>query len=270
MKTKITVAGGMTYTGAECKAEVTVTFGNQKLTEGKDYELIYSNNVNAGTATVYVVGLNDYTGIAPRTFTIEPENIIQIKLPTIAEQTYTGKPILPAVQLPGLVSGRDYTVEYASNTNVGTAIIIVKGTGNYAGEATIRFNIKSAPVTKPSTPAVKPTTPKPATPTPVVEKPVTVKGTTLSSVKNTKTRKMTVKWKKNKAVNGYQIQYATNKKFTSGSKTVTVNKNSTVSKTVKKLKKGKKYYVRIRTYKTVNGKKYYSSWSKAKSVKIKK
>lgn len=157
-----------------------------------------------------------------------------------------------------------------SNTNVGTAIIIVKGTGNYAGEATIRFNIKSAPVTKPSTPVVKPTTPKPATPTPVVEKPVTVKGTTLSSVKNTKTRKMTVKWKKNKAVNGYQIQYSTNKKFTSGSKTVTVNKNSTVSKTVKKLKKGKKYYVRIRTYKTVNGKKYYSSWSKAKSVKIKK
>ena len=270
LKTQITVAGGMTYTGAECKAEVTVTFGNQKLTEGKDYELIYSNNINAGTATVYVVGLNDYTGIVQKTFTIEPENIIQIKLPTIAEQTYTGKPISPAVQLPGLVSGRDYTVEYASNTNVGTAIIIVKGTGNYAGEATIRFNIKSAPVPKPSTPAVKPITPKPAAPTPVVKKPVTVNGTTLSSVKNTKTRKMTVKWKKNKAVNGYQIQYSTNKKFTSGSKTVTVNKNSTVSKTVKKLKKGKKYYVRIRTYKTVNGKKYYSSWSKAKSVKIKK
>ena len=76
---------------------------------------------------------------------------------------------------------------------------------------------------------------------------------------------MTVKWKKNKAVNGYQIQYSTNKKFTSGSKTVTVNKNSTVSKTVKKLKKGKKYYVRIRTY---NGK-YYSAWSTPKSVKVK-
>ncbi|MGN0521254.1 MAG: hypothetical protein ACI4IQ_01305, partial [Eubacterium sp.] len=70
---------------------------------------------------------------------------------------------------------------------------------------------------------------------------------------------------------GYQIQYSTSSKFTSStSKTVTVTKNSTTSKTISKLTGNKKYYVRIRTYKTVNGEKIYSSWSKAKSVTTKK
>lgn len=82
-------------------------------------------------------------------------------------------------------------------------------------------------------------------------------------------KKFTVKWKKlTTQTTGYQIQYSTSKKF-SGAKTVTVKKNSTTSSTVKKLKAKKTYYVRVRTYKTVSGKKYYSSWSKAKSIKTK-
>lgn len=93
--------------------------------------------------------------------------------------------------------------------------------------------------------------------------------TTLSSVKNTKSKTMTVKWKKNTVGSGYQIEYATNKKFT-GKKTVKISKNKTTSTTVKKLKKKSTYYVRIRTYKTVSKKTYYSSWSSVKSVKIKK
>lgn len=80
---------------------------------------------------------------------------------------------------------------------------------------------------------------------------------------------MTVKWKKNTVGSGYQIEYATNKKFT-GKKTVKISKNKTTSTTVKKLKKKSTYYVRIRTYKTVSKKTYYSSWSSVKSVKITK
>ncbi|MGN0521821.1 MAG: fibronectin type III domain-containing protein, partial [Eubacterium sp.] len=81
---------------------------------------------------------------------------------------------------------------------------------------------------------------------------------------------ITVKWKK-ATCTGYQIQYSTSSKFTSGTtKTVTVSKSSTVSKTISKLKSNKKYYVRIRAYKTVNGTKYYGTWSKAKSVTTKK
>lgn len=80
----------------------------------------------------------------------------------------------------------------------------------------------------------------------------------------------TVKWSKQTDVSGYQIQYSTNKKFRKkGTKIKTVKKPSAVKVTIKKLKAGKKYYVRIRTYKTVNGKDYYSGWSKAKTVKVK-
>ncbi|MCM1434389.1 MAG: fibronectin type III domain-containing protein [Clostridiales bacterium] len=87
-------------------------------------------------------------------------------------------------------------------------------------------------------------------------------------------KKFTVKWKKQSAqTTGYEIQYATDSKFTQNKKTVTVSKNKTTSKVVSKLKAKKKYYVRIRTYKTVkvNGKntKIYSSWSKAKTVTTK-
>ena len=91
---------------------------------------------------------------------------------------------------------------------------------------------------------------------------------TLSSVKNSKAKAMTASWKKLSGVTGFQIQYSTNKSFKSGNKTVTVKKASSVSQTINKLSKGKTYYVRIRSYKTVSGKNVYSAWSSAKSVKI--
>ncbi|MCD8230832.1 MAG: fibronectin type III domain-containing protein, partial [Clostridiales bacterium] len=92
----------------------------------------------------------------------------------------------------------------------------------------------------------------------------------LSSVKNSSSKKMTVKWSKISSVTGYQIQYSTDSEFKSGNKTLTVKSASSVKKTISSLKKGKKYYVRIRTYKTVDGTKYYSGWSSKKSVKISK
>lgn len=90
----------------------------------------------------------------------------------------------------------------------------------------------------------------------------------ISSLKSSKSKQLTVKWKKLNCT-GYQIQYSTSSKFTN-SKTLTITKNSTTSKTVSKLKGKKKYYVRVRAYKTVNGTRYYGSWSKAKSVTTKK
>ena len=100
------------------------------------------------------------------------------------------------------------------------------------------------------------------------------KATSISSL-TAGSKKFTVKWKKQATqTTGYQVQVATNKKFKKNKKTVTIKKQKTTKTTVKKLKAKKKYYVRVRTYKTVkiNGKsiRIYSGWSKAKTVTTKK
>ncbi len=116
---------------------------------------------------------------------------------------------------------------------------------------------------------------KPAT-TQTTTKPSTTKNTETAKPKKTSIKKLskgkkkfTVTWAKVSGVKGYQIQYSSDKKFKKNNKSVTVTKQKTTKATVKKLKSKKKYYVRVRTYKTVNGKKIYSSWSKVKSVKTK-
>lgn len=97
-----------------------------------------------------------------------------------------------------------------------------------------------------------------------------IEGKKVKSFKaNAGKKQLRLSWSKMTAATGYEIQYATNSKFTKNTKTVTVKKNTTVSKTVKDLKSGKKYFVRIRAYQTVNGVNYYGSWSEAKSVKCK-
>ena len=128
----------------------------------------------------------------------------------------------------------------------------------------------SKPATKPSESATTPATTQPTT------KPSTTKNTKTVKPKKTSIKKLskgkkkfTVTWAKVSGVKGYQIQYSSNKKFKKNNKSVTVTKQKTTKATVKKLKSKKKYYVRVRTYKTVNGKKIYSSWSKVKSVKTK-
>ena len=91
----------------------------------------------------------------------------------------------------------------------------------------------------------------------------------ITSLKNSSAKKMTVKWAKNSKANGYQVQYATNSKFSKAS-TSTVTSKNTVSRTISKLSKGKTYYVRVRSYKKVSGKTYYSGWCTVKKVKITK
>ena len=94
-------------------------------------------------------------------------------------------------------------------------------------------------------------------------------GTTLMPAKNLSGRKAQITWKKNRYVTGYEIQYSVNKNFRSGSKK-TVSGASKTKYTLTKLQKNKMYYVRIRTYKKSGTKKYYSSWSKVKAVRIRK
>lgn len=92
---------------------------------------------------------------------------------------------------------------------------------------------------------------------------------TLSSVTNKSGKKLAIKWKKVSGISGYEVQYSTNKKFKSSVTKKTVASGKT-SATYTKLKKGKTYYVRMRSYVKVDGKKVYSNWSKTKTVKIKK
>nr|MBQ8253512.1 fibronectin type III domain-containing protein [Lachnospiraceae bacterium] len=92
----------------------------------------------------------------------------------------------------------------------------------------------------------------------------------VKSAKNLKGKKVKITWTKKSDVNGYQVQVAQNKKFTKGKKTKTITKKTVKSHTFTKLKKGKTYYARVRTYKLVNGKKHYSDWSTPKKFKVKK
>ena len=161
--------------------------------------------------------------------------------------TYNGKTQKPSVVVKDrtgkvLKNGTDYTVKYSSGCkNVGQYSVTITFKGKYSGTKTLVFKIVP-------------------------------KGTSISKLKAGK-KQFTAKWSaQTTQTTGYELQYST-KSSMSGAKKVTVGKNKTTSSTVKKLKGGKKYYVRVRTYKTVkvNGKsvKLYSSWSKVKNVKTK-
>lgn len=152
---------------------------------------------------------------------------------------------------------------FGDNAAYRSVIVMVKGTKQDEVN-------DSKPATKPSESATTPSTTQPTT------KPNTTKNTETVKPKKTSIKKLskgkkkfTVTWAKVSGVKGYQIQYSSDKKFKKNNKSVTVTKQKTTKATVKKLKSKKKYYVRVRTYKTVNGKKIYSSWSKVKSVKTK-
>lgn len=83
-------------------------------------------------------------------------------------------------------------------------------------------------------------------------------------------KKVKLTWKKISKATGYEIRIGTNKKVTKNVKKVTISKASKTSKTVTALKKSKTYYVKMRAYVTVNGKKYYGSFGTVKKVTVKK
>ncbi len=139
-----------TYTGSAQKPAVTVKDGSKTLTNGTDYTVSYSNNTNVGTATVTITGKGNYTGTRTTTFKIVAKSISGTTISDIADQTYTGSAITPAVTVKDgtktLVNGTDYTVAYSNNTNVGAATVTITGKGNYTGTNTATFNIVAAVV----------------------------------------------------------------------------------------------------------------------------
>ena len=137
-----------TYDGTEKQPAVTVKRGTRTLVQGTDYTVAYSNNIAVGTATVTVTGKGNYSGTAPKTFTISAASIADAEV-TLAqtEFTYDSTEKKPAVTVKvggkTLTEGTDYTVAYSNNTNVGTATVTVTGKGNYSGTATKTFTISA-------------------------------------------------------------------------------------------------------------------------------
>lgn len=234
------VSGSYTYTGGKQTV---------KITKSDFYTLSGTTSATGvGTYTV-TASLNDRVNTAwsdgstadvTLTWSIGKKPMSKLTYSGISSQTYTGKSLKPKVTVKNgsktLKSGTDYTVAYSGNRYVGTAKITITGRGSYTGTKIIRFKIVP-------------------------------KKTSLSSVKNVRSRKLSVKWKRNTTVSGYQIQYYTSKSG-KDSRTVTVKGYKSTSKTLSRLTKKKWYYVRIRGYKKVSGTTYYSGWSSAKAAKI--
>ena len=162
------------------------------------------------------------------------------KITGIKDAVYTGKAIVPVpvVEYNGnkLVRDTDYTIQYSNNKAVGTATVTITGIGKYGETVNKTFKINPRPVK-------------------------------LSAV-TPGTKQLTVTWKKGKGITGYEVQYSLKKTFASAKK-VTIPKAATVKTVLKQLQPKKTYYVRIRTYKTVKGRKYYSTWSSAKVITTK-
>ena len=228
-----------TYTGKALKPALTVKYGKAKLVKGTDYTVSYKNNKGAGTATVTLTGKGDYTGTRKVTFIIKPAKLSKCTFGALKDTVYSG-----AAKKPGLTvkfgtaklkKGTDYTVAYKNNIEVGTATVTLTGKGNFTGTKKLTF-------------AINP------------------KNVSISKLA-AGTKQLSVQWTAREDVTGYEIEYGLNSKLKDGT-TVKVKKAATAKKVIKGLKSGKKYYVRIRAYRKVGRKTYWSAWSKTKSTKV--
>ena len=228
------------YDGKAKKPGVTVKLNGKTLKNGTDYTVSYSNNTKVGTATVKITGKGNYTGSVSKTFKIK-NNFKKATVSGISNKSYTGKNITQSITVKyngkTLKNGTDYTVSYSSNKKIGTATVKIAGKGSYTGTITKTFKIN------PAKQEIQKLT--------------------------AKSKAFFVDWAQKGSASGYEIQYATNSKFTSAKK-VTITSNKTDKTTVSKLSGKKKYYVRVRSYTTVKGTKYYGAWSASKSVTTKK
>lgn len=145
-----------TYTGTAITPSVTVKDGDTTLVKDTDYTVSYTNNVNAGTATVTITGKGNYSGTKEVTFKIVAKSISNATVSAIPDQTYTGNAITPSVTVTDgnktLVKDTDYTVSYSNNINAGTATVTITGKGNYTGTKTVNFTIVKKEEPKPQVP----------------------------------------------------------------------------------------------------------------------
>ena len=228
------------YDGKTKTPSVTVKVNGKTLKKDTDYTVSYSNNTKVGTATVKITGKGNYTGSVSKTYSIK-NDFKKATISGISNKSYTGKNITQSITVKyngkTLKKGTDYTVSYSNNKNIGTATVKIAGKGSYTGTITKTFKINPAKQE--------------------IQK-LTAKG-----------KAFFVDWAQKGSATGYEIQYATNLKFTSAKK-VTITNKKTDKTTISKLSGKKKYYVRVRSYTTVKGTKYYGAWSASKSVTTKK
>ena len=228
------------YDGKTKTPSVTVKVGGKTLKKDTDYTVSYSNNTKVGTAKVTIKGKGNYTGSVSKTYSIK-NNFKKATISGISTKAFTGKNITQSITVKyngkTLKNGTDYTVSYSSNKNIGTATVKITGKGSYTGTITKTFKIN------PAKQEIQKLT--------------------------AKSKAFFVDWAQKGSATGYEIQYATNSKFTSAKK-VTITNKKTDKTTVSKLSGKKKYYVRVRSYTTVKGTKYYGAWSASKSVTTKK
>ena len=228
------------YDGKAKKPGVTVKLNGKTLKNGTDYTVSYSNNIKVGTAKVTITGKGNYTGSVSKTYSIK-NNFKKATVSGISTKAFTGKNITQSITVKyngkTLKNGTDYTVSYSNNKKIGTATVKITGKGSYTGTITKTFKIN------PAKQEIQKLT--------------------------AKSKAFFVDWAQKGSATGYEIQYATNSKFTSAKK-VTITNNKTDKTTISKLSGKKKYYVRVRSYTTVKGTKYYGAWSASKSVTTKK
>ena len=228
------------YDGKAKKPGVTVKLNGKTLKNGTDYIASYSNNTKVGTAKVTIKGKGNYTGSVSKTYSIK-NNFKKATVSSISTKAFTGKNITQSITVKyngkTLKKGTDYTVSYSNNKSIGTATVKITGKGSYTGTITKTFKIN------PAKQEIQKLT--------------------------AKSKAFFVDWAQKGSATGYEIQYATNSKFTSAKK-VTITNNKTDKTTISKLSGNKKYYVRVRSYTTVKGTKYYGAWSTSKSVTTKK
>ncbi len=133
------------FTGLEIRPEVTVKDGSTTLVEDTHYYTVYSDNKNAGTASVTIVGMHGYLGEKTITFNILTQDVSNLTISSISDTTYTGSEITPFVKLKNgnvvLTNGTDYTITYSDNINAGTATVTLICQGNYTGTRSVTFNI---------------------------------------------------------------------------------------------------------------------------------
>lgn len=233
------------YNGKAQKPSVTVTMNGKTLKKNTDYDVSYSNNTKPGTGTVTIKGKGNYTGTKTAEFQIykgkQSISKVSSSYKAAYKKSFTLKP-----KAEGKITYKTSNRKVATVNSKGK--VQIKGTG----KATITVTAKSTSLYSQTTKKVT-----------IYAIPAKMKTPSVKAG----SKKLTVSWKKDSRADGYQIQYSTSSKFKKAT-TVTCSKK-TAKTTIKKLKSGKKYYVCIRAYKKIGGKKYYGSYSKGKSVKVK-
>lgn len=207
------------YTGNAVEPEV----GLKGFEKDVHYQVVYENNVDVGTASVQITGIGPFTGTRIESFEIVPADISEMSV-TLDKTSYvyTGKAIRPAVKIAGLTEGKDFTVTYTDNKDIGTGRITIAGTGNYTGSIISKFTI-----TKPKVPSL----------------------TKSTAALHNKYNTIRASWTKVKGVTGYKVMWKKaaaakwNSKRVSGSYA-----------TMSGLTSGAKYTVKIIPYVSVNGK----------------